>query len=135
MASRPTPKPRAPERRTRQRDAIRDAITHAPGPVAPREILALASARADGLGLATVYRTLRILVESGDIAVVEIPGEPPRYEAPKGHHHHFLCKGCGRVFELEGCCGHFAELTPKGFLLQGHELTLMGRCRACLKKA
>ncbi len=123
----------SPERRTRQRAAIRDAIEQAGVPVSPREILELAARRAEGLGLATVYRTLKLLVEGGEVAPVDVPGESPRYEIPKGHHHHFHCKGCGRVFELEGCCGHFSELTPRGFRLDGHELMLFGLCGGCAK--
>lgn len=121
-------------RKTRQREAIRDAIAEAKVPVSPREILDRASSNVDGIGLATVYRTLKLLVDAGEILAVDIPGDTPRYElAGKGHHHHFVCKGCQKVFELEGCCGHFSELTPKGFSLEGHDLTLFGRCDACAK--
>lgn len=123
-------------RNTRQREAIRDAIADAKAPVSPREILDRASSHVDGLGLATVYRTLKLLVDAGEILTVDIPGDTPRYElSGKGHHHHFVCKGCERVFELEGCCGHFSELTPKGFSLEGHDLTLFGRCATCMKQS
>lgn len=121
-------------RRTRQRDAIREALARANAPITPREILDDARVGAQGLGLATVYRTLRLMVASGEAQGVEIPGEPPRYElAGKGHHHHFVCRSCKRVYELEGCCGHFAELAPRGFVLEGHELTLFGACKTCVK--
>jgi Fur family ferric uptake transcriptional regulator len=64
---------------------------------------------------------------------VEIPGQPTLYElAAKPHHHHFLCRTCGRVFEVEGCVGHFQQLTPKGFELEGHEVILRGRCLDCV---
>ncbi|MFO0831780.1 MAG: transcriptional repressor [Phycisphaerales bacterium] len=118
-----------------QREAIREAIASAGGPLSPREILALAARRKGSLGLATVYRTLKFLVQSGEVVVVEIPGEAPRYEVPKGHHHHFHCRGCGKVFELDGCCGHFSDLTPKGFRLDGHELLLFGLCGRCARSA
>ncbi|HYF13594.1 MAG TPA: transcriptional repressor [Phycisphaerales bacterium] len=125
--------PATNERNTRQRIAIRDAIEAAGAPVSPREILTAASRRAGGLGLATVYRTIKLLVDAGEVQAVEIPGQSTRYElAGKHHHHHFHCRSCGKVYELEGCCGHFAELTPSGFELGGHDLTLFGRCRACV---
>lgn len=124
----------APERHTRQRAAIREAIAKAGSPISPKEILDLASKNLDSLGLATVYRTLKLLVEAGEVAPVEIPGESPRYELPKPHHHHFHCRGCGKVYELDGCCGHFSELTPKGFRLDGHELLLFGMCSKCARK-
>lgn len=120
-------------RNTKQREAVRGAIERAGEPVSAAEILALAKRKSRGIGLATVYRTLKMLSEAGEITAVAIAGQSPRYElAGKGHHHHFHCRGCGRVYELEGCCGHFAELTPSGFELESHDVTLFGRCRACV---
>ena len=59
------------------------------------------------LGLATVYRNIKILCDEGFLREVRIPGEAPRYELEgKGHHHHFYCFRCGRVFEIEGCRSH-----------------------------
>lgn len=126
---------KVPERKTRQRDAIRSAIERAGVPVSPREILESAQTHVAGLGLATVYRTLKILADEDLVACVEIPGEAPRYElAGKGHHHHFYCKSCGKVSEVHGCPGNFADLTPKGYRLEGHELVLFGSCASCAKK-
>ena len=124
---------RAPsERQTRQRQAIRDAIADAGTPLSPREVFERAQSRVEGLGMATVYRTLKLLVESGIIVPVEIPGDSPRFELTgKGHHHHFFCRRCDRVFEVEGCPGDFASLAPKGFTLDGHELVLFGTCASC----
>ncbi len=120
------------ERQTRQRQAIRDAIADAGSPLSPREILEHAQSRVDGLGMATVYRTLKMLADAGVVILVEIPGEAPRYElAGKAHHHHFYCRACGKVFEVEGCCGHFDDHAPKGFEIESHEVMLIGRCAAC----
>lgn len=122
-------------RQTRQRRAIREAIAAAGHPIAPREILEQAKASVDGLGLATVYRTLKLLAEAGQVRSVEVPGESPRFElAGKDHHHHFYCRSCAKVFEIEGCCGHFDEHVPSGFRLEGHEVMLFGQCRACSRK-
>ncbi|MDX2130595.1 MAG: transcriptional repressor [Planctomycetota bacterium] len=124
------------ERDTRQRRVIQAVIAKAGVPLSPREILAHAQSEIDTLGLATVYRTLKLLAESGQIAQVDIPGGPPRYElAGKHHHHHFHCRSCGKVYEVEGCCGHFDDHTPPGFELEGHEVLLFGRCAACARTA
>ncbi len=124
-----------PERNTRQRDAIKSAIERAGVPLSPRQILESAQERVSGLGLATVYRTLKLLADEGLVIPVEIPGETPRYElAGKAHHHHFYCRACGRVSEVHGCPGDFAELTPRGYRLDGHELVLFGRCATCSKR-
>ncbi len=120
------------ERNTKQRDAIRQVFTDVPRPLAPGEILEEAKRHVAGLGIATVYRTVNSLVESGWLTVVELPGESPRYErAGRGHHHHFSCRQCSRVFELVGCPGDFKKLTPKGFKLENHEIVLYGRCKMC----
>jgi len=103
--------------------------------VTPKDILDRAQGSIEGLGLATVYRTLKILVDTDVVRLVEIPGEPPRYEmADKAHHHHFSCKACGNAFEVEGCPGDFSDLTPPGFILEGHELVLFGTCARCAKR-
>lgn len=121
------------ERRTRQRDAIKRAIERAGHPLSPREILDAAKRAAPALGMATVYRTLKSLLDSGVVAAVDLPGEAPRYEiAGKAHHHHFRCRECERVFEVEGCPADLSGLTPRGFVLLGHELTLFGLCKACV---
>lgn len=119
-------------RTTRQRGAILHTLEHAERPLSAAEVLALARDAVPGLGLATVYRTIDALVECGAISPVEIPGKPPRYEiAGKDHHHHFLCKACHRVFEVHGCPGNIDTHVPRGFVLEGHELTLFGLCNAC----
>lgn len=87
---------------------------------------------ADGLGIATVYRNIKALVEEGWLVVVELPGQPPRYElAGKGHHHHFHCNSCGQVFELHGCVESFRSMIPHGFQITGHDVLLYGVCQSC----
>ncbi|MCA9418695.1 MAG: transcriptional repressor, partial [Candidatus Omnitrophica bacterium] len=49
----------------------------------------------------------------------------------KRHHHHFVCRVCGRVFDIEGCPGQIEAMTPKGFLVEDHEIFLYGRCEEC----
>lgn len=124
------------ERQTPQRDAIRSLFTKDGDPLAPQEILEQASAIVPSISIATVYRTIRTLVDMGDIVAVELPGEPARYElAGKGHHHHFRCDECGRAFDVDKCPGNLARMLPEGFTLRSHEITLFGLCRDCLARA
>lgn len=120
------------ERETRQRQAIRRALLEADRPLGPQEVLLGAQVSCPGLGIATVYRTLRSLLEDGWLTSVDLPGEPARYErAGKSHHHHFHCQACGRIFEMDSCPKGLAALVPAGFALQRHEVILYGRCAAC----
>lgn len=120
------------ERDTQQRRAIRSSIERAGRPMSPREVLDAALPLSPGLGIATVYRTLRGGVEAGWLTQVELPGEPPRYESTgKSHHHHFLCRSCDRVYEIDGCPEGLRGLTPPGFSLEAHEVVLYGRCAEC----
>lgn len=120
------------ERTTRQRSSIRRALEAAGRPLLPAEILDAAQQEVPALGLATVYRNLKQLMQAGEIQTVELPGEPPRYEmAHHGHHHHFRCTACDRVFDIHDCPGDMQRLAPRGFKVDSHDLTLYGRCGDC----
>lgn len=126
----------ATRRNTTQRRAIRDVIAAADRPLSTQEILDGALGQAPGLGVATVYRTIKLLLEEGWITSVKLPGEPPRYEiAGKPHHHHFHCRGCGRLFEVPGRDELLSGLVPKGFVLESRDLVLSGRCADCVRGA
>ena len=120
------------ERSTRQRVAIREVIASEQRPLLPQEILDAAHALVPGLGLATVYRNLKSLVEDGVLVPVDFPGQGTRYElAHRPHHHHFQCLHCQRVFDVHGCPGDLRSLAPKGFEVESHEINLYGRCSDC----
>ncbi len=119
-------------RHTQQRRAIRSAFDHAGRPLGPQEVLRIAQAGVPGLGIATVYRTLKKLVADGVLQTVDLPGTPSRYElAGLAHHHHFHCLDCDRVFDVEGCPDQVQAYTPPGFRTEAHEVVLYGRCAAC----
>ena len=121
------------ERRTRQREAIQRAMRSAGRALSAGEIHDAASRLVRSIGLATVYRTLRAMQEGGEVVTVSLPGDTPRYElAGLEHHHHFHCRGCGRVFEMHGCPRDLTRLAPAGFDVDGHELVLYGRCARCV---
>lgn len=125
-------RPRRAIRSTPQRRAIRRAFETAGRPLAPEECLALARREVPRLGPATVYRNIRRLVDEGRLRAVELPGAPARYELPReDHHHHFHCRVCDGVFEVDDCPGGFGELAPGGFRLERHEVILYGLCAGC----
>ncbi len=123
-----------PRRNTRQRETIFETLVGSDGPLGIEDILARARASLPQLGLATVYRTVALLKDGGQINEVRLPGEEPRFEpARREHHHHFRCEGCGKVLELDFCPVHLptGTLLPNGFRVREHHLTLYGLCDKC----
>lgn len=123
------------ERATRQRDAIGSVIQAARRPLSPTEVLEGARGILRAVGLATVYRNLKRLVDEGAVEIILLPGESARYEIARSHHHHhFQCTTCRRVYDVEGCPGNLHRTLPRGFSVDRHEVTLYGRCAACGKR-
>ena len=95
--------------------------------------------RRDGstIGLATVYRTLQALAESGDVdAVVTESGETlyRRCEATEDHHHHLRCRTCGRAVELDAPdVEEWAAAVGARYGYTGisHTMELTGVCAEC----
>ena len=105
------------ERNTRQRGAIRRVFSALHRPLSPAEVLTAAQSDVPSMGIATVYRTIKTMVDEGEILSIDVPGESPRYEvAHLGHHHHFHCRACDKVFEVEGCPADIQKLAPSGFI-------------------
>ena len=123
------------DRSTKQKRAIEAVLREHQNPLTALEIQKLALKETPSLGIATVYRSLKSLAKDGQVVPVEIPGESPRYErADKGHHHHFLCRACGEVFELEKCPEGIQKMAPPKFRVEDHEIILYGACRNCAPK-
>jgi Fur family ferric uptake transcriptional regulator len=121
------------KRSTPQRKTIELFLEQATSPMLPKELHQQAQQSIPNLGIATVFRALKDMVAEGNVRVVEIPGDSPRYESIKRkHHHHFKCHGCEQVFCIEGCPGNLETLLHPGFELTDHDITLFGTCSNCL---
>jgi Fur family transcriptional regulator, ferric uptake regulator len=119
-------------RNTKQRTLIKELLEEAGRPLSASEVAKLARTKSENIGTATIYRAINKLLEDGFLVPVEIPAEPSRYEvAGLHHHHHFYCRKCKKVFDVEGCPSDFSAFTPKGFTLDAHEVILYGRCADC----
>lgn len=88
-------------------------------------------------GLATVYRTLRMLADDG---VVDVLREDPvqlRYRlCSVEHHHHLVCESCGRVEEIPECdVTEWAARVGRrhGFRVRTHRAEILGLCRTCVR--
>lgn len=123
-----------PPRRTRQREAIAEVIRASAGPLTIEQIHERAARQSPNLGMATVYRTVNLMLELEEIRTVILPDGEARYEAADlGHHHHFNCRVCGQVFDLDHCPVKLPDgVLPGGFRVEDHELTLYGSCPDCV---
>ena len=89
------------------------------------------------LGRATIYRTLRLLVEIGILCKTAMPDGSPRYSLDDTHHHHHLvCVSCGRIDEFRNPTVERMLRAMKahvGSEIIGHRLDLYHRCAACME--
>lgn len=101
-------------------------------PLRPQDIVRQGQRHAPTLGIVTLYRNLKSLVDEGWLRSVELPGEPTRYElADRPHHHHFVCTRCEQAFDVHACPPTVEDLAPDGFQVDSHEIVLFGACPAC----
>jgi len=118
---------------TQQKLALTRLLQRAERPLTPAEICRAGKKTISTLGIATVYRALKQLVEEGRVRLVEIPGASPHYESTaRQHHHFFFCQHCRRLYNLAGCVRGVDGLAPAGFAVEGHEIVLYGRCADCI---
>ncbi len=87
------------------------------------------------VGLSTVYRTLQALAAAGDVDVILTGEGESRYRScSTGHHHHLVCRSCGRTVEVrnstvEGWAA--AVATEHGYRDVSHILEVFGLCPEC----
>ena len=92
----------------------------------------------EGVGLATVYRNLQRLADSGDADTLRRDnGEVAFLICESGHHHHLTCRVCGRVERVRDCrLDDWARQVAAGhgFSNVEHRAELVGVCAACARK-
>lgn len=124
-------------RPTRQRRAVVAALGDVTVFTSAQEIHALLRRRGEDVGLTTVYRTLQALADAGEVDVLRTPdGESVYRQCSTGHHHHLVCRSCGRTVEIEGPA--VESWTDKvaaqhGFAQVEHTLEIFGTCAACAR--
>jgi Fur family transcriptional regulator, ferric uptake regulator len=125
----------AGSRQTRQRAAVSALLAELDGFHSAQDLHAMLRERGDRVGLTTVYRTLQGLAETGEVDVMRPPGGEHLYRrCSVGHHHHLVCRSCGRTVEVAGPAVESwtdRVATAHGFIDVGHTLEIFGTCPAC----
>ena len=83
------------------------------------------------LSRTTVYNTARLLADSGCINAFAVDAEGMRLDAETNPHSHFVCRKCGRIFDLPP-----TELPalPEGYNIDSMRVSFYGVCRECNMK-
>jgi Fur family transcriptional regulator, ferric uptake regulator len=123
-------------RSTAQRRLVTDVFFRSRGHLSIEELLAQVRAQDSKVGYATVYRTLKMLAESGLANERHFGDGVSRYEIAHhgSHHDHLICVKCGRIEEFEDeRIEKLQEGVAKrhGFALTSHKHELYGVCGDC----
>ena len=125
---------------TSQRLVIADLLLRAPGHLSAEDVAAQVLAQGHKVGLATVYRTIDLLVDSGLVVERDFGEGFRRFEPARdvAGHEHLLCSACGAIEEfrdarIEEVSRSIAAV--RGFARERHQLVIHGVCRACQRTA
>jgi Fur family ferric uptake transcriptional regulator len=126
---------RSGRRPTRQQVAVATALEDQEDFTSAQELHAAIRDTGERVGLATVYRTLQTMAAEGDVDVLRTDdGEAVYRRCSTGHHHHLVCRRCGRTVEVEGRA--VEQWTSRvsaehGFTDVEHTVEIIGTCSDC----
>jgi Fur family ferric uptake transcriptional regulator len=101
------------------------------------EILDFVGERAPGIDKSTVYRTLDLLENTGCVVKSEVDGHFIYHHAEEGHHHHLVCRSCGKSTDCsEDIVAEMKKslMTKYGFKADLKHMMIIGLCSDCIKK-
>ncbi|MGD0254140.1 MAG: transcriptional repressor [Acidimicrobiales bacterium] len=128
-----------PQRRdTRQRRAVLGALTNYEAFRSAQDIHAAVRSGGEAVGLATVYRSLQLLADAGEVDVLRDDSGELLYRrcADRGHHHHVVCRSCGTAVEVKSdAVGRWATTVAEehGFTEVEHWVEVFGTCAKCAR--
>lgn len=119
---------------TAQRLAVLNAVSRAPHATAEK-LVDLAKGEIGAISRQSVYDTLNTFVDLGLVRRIQPSGSPALYEDRVGdNHHHLICRGCGRVVDVDCSVGAMPCLqaaNDNGFEIDEAEVAYWGRCPDC----
>jgi Fur family ferric uptake transcriptional regulator len=122
-------------RSTRQRAAVVAVFDELDGFHSAQEVHSRLRASGDTVGLSTVYRAVQALVDDGELDSIRTDsGEVVYRRCSTRHHHHLVCRTCGRTVEVAGpTVERWADRIAgeHGFTDVSHTLEIFGTCSVC----
>jgi Fur family ferric uptake transcriptional regulator len=128
------------KRNTWQKDAVRHALNEVKGFVSAQELHQVLKNHGSPIGLATVYRALADLAESGEADSLQAAagqsnaGETLYRACGDSHHHHLICRACGTTVEIAATTVEkWAQVIAEenGFTQASHTIEIFGTCTKC----
>ncbi|MBE9531988.1 MAG: transcriptional repressor [Proteobacteria bacterium] len=121
---------------TNQRDCIAEAFFKTNTHISLDELLKKAKRKTNKIGYATVYRTMKMLAESGLAVQRQFGDGQTRFEnlPADGHHDHIICVKCSKIAEFKNEKIEEQQLKSAkelGFTVINHKLELYGYCKKC----
>jgi len=125
------------QRNTRQRYAVTALLADVDDFRSAQELHGLLRGRGERVGLTTVYRALQTMADAGEVDVMRLPsGEQMFRQCSRSHHHHLVCRACGRTVEVAGpTVETWADriASEHGFVDISHTVEIFGTCESCAK--
>lgn len=123
---------------TAQRIAVLRAVASQPH-ITADGVAEAVRAEIGAISLQSVYDALAVLADEGLIRRIQPAGSPARFENRVGdNHHHLICRGCGRMLDIDCAVGSAPCLTAadaSGYEIDEAEVVYWGRCPECLAEA
>lgn len=127
-------------RNTRQSGAVKNALAEAGGFRSAQDVYATLRSRGEPVGLSTIYRHLQAFADAGVVDVIHTSEGESTYrycgEADQAHHHHLVCRKCGRAEEIEGrAIERWATDVARkyGYTDVDHTVEVFGICADCAR--
>ncbi len=123
-------------RATKQRHAIKKAFEDAARPLGPKEILHIAGKSVPNLGIATIYRNIKVMIDEGELETVDLPGQASRYQRPSEDNQQLIiCENDDSVFTLKSDIEGFEPELPEGFVLKRYQIIYYGEYKSTPDKS
>jgi len=122
-------------RSSRPRRLVRETLDESDGFVSAQQVFDEIRTSGEKVGLSTVYRNLQGMADAGEVDVLRTDdGEALYRKCGTRHHHHLVCRRCGRAVEVEGPAVERwadAAAAAHGFVDVTHTVELFGVCADC----
>lgn len=86
----------------------------------------------EGISFDTVYRNLHLFTDVGILETTELDGEKHfQIACLQSHHHHFICRDCGKTKEIHYCPMETIQGVLGSYLVEDHKFEVYGLCPTC----